>query len=189
MNIFALHRNPVLAAQSVCDTHSSKMTLETMQMLASAAIRHGATPKQLPLTDKGTPYKGGYHNHPCTVWAGDTRANYEWLCWHGIALSEEFYQRFGKHHSCSPKIIQMCGLTHLIPEGDLTPFARAIKKDTYPDLLDTDVFPNTVVAYRIFYILDKRSFATWNHGAKAPSWWNADLVFPKNKQEQMEMII
>ena len=189
MNIFVLHRNPVIAAQSVCDVHASKMTLEATQMLASAAIRHGAQPNELPLTDKGKPYKGGYHKHPCTVWAGDTRANYEWLCWHAIALSQEFYQRYGKAHSCAPKIIQLCGLMDKIPEGELTPFARAIKKETYPDLLDTEVFPNTVIAYRVFYMLDKRRFATWNHGTKPPSWWNPNFKLPETKQEQMEMII
>lgn len=189
MNIFPLHRNPILAARSLCDNHTSKMTLESCQMLASAAIRHGATPDMMPLTDKGTPYKGGYHKHPCTVWAGDTRANYEWLCWHGLAIAKEFFKRYGSHHSCEKKIIQLSKLNHLIPEGELTPFARAIKKEIYPELLDTEVFPNTVIAYRIYYMLDKSDFARWNHGVEAPAWWNPRFKMPKTKQERMELII
>ena len=189
MNIFALHRNPVIAAQWVCDTHASKMTLETTQMLASAAIRHGVEPHELPLTDAGHPYRGGYKHHPCTVWAGDTRSNYEWLCWHGLALADEFYKRYNKQHSCAKKILLLCGLADRIPEGELTPFARAIKKEAYPELLDTEVFPNTVIAYRIFYMLDKRKFATWNHNSTPPPWWDKEFELPRTKQERMELVI
>ncbi len=76
MNIFVLHENPILAATMIDDNRLPKMVTESAQMLASALIRHGATPDSMPLTKAGTPYKGGYPNHPCTVWAGDSLGNF-----------------------------------------------------------------------------------------------------------------
>lgn len=36
MNIFYVHTDPVVAAQSLCDKHVVKMTLETAQILSAA---------------------------------------------------------------------------------------------------------------------------------------------------------
>ena len=69
MNIFVLSEDPTEAARMMCDKHIPKMVVETMQMLGSAVIRHGAQPDDMPLTSKGTPLKGGYHFHPCSRWA------------------------------------------------------------------------------------------------------------------------
>ena len=76
MNIFVLDRSARKAARMYCDKHVPKMCVEVAQMMASALRRHGATDEQMPLTKSGTPYKGGYAHHPCTVWAGDTRDNF-----------------------------------------------------------------------------------------------------------------
>ena len=80
MNIFVLDEDPAIAAQMMCDKHIPKMIVETFQMLGSALRRHGATDEQMPLTSKGTPLIGGYKHHPCTIWAGETKTNYVWLC-------------------------------------------------------------------------------------------------------------
>ena len=79
MNIFVLHENAFTSANMMCDKHIPKMVVETAQMMASALRRHGATDEQMPLTKSGTPYKGGYAHHPCTVWAGDSVGNFQWL--------------------------------------------------------------------------------------------------------------
>ena len=76
MNIFVLDENPVKAAEAMDCVRVPKMVTESAQMMASALRRHGATDEQMPLTKSGTPYKGGYHHHPCTVWAGDSEANF-----------------------------------------------------------------------------------------------------------------
>ena len=76
MNIFVLHEDPRKAAQMMCDKHIPKMCVETAQMMASALRKHGATDNMMPLTKSGTPYKGGYANHPCTVWTGINQSNY-----------------------------------------------------------------------------------------------------------------
>ena len=83
MNIFVLDLDPVKAAQALDCVRLPKMCVESAQMMASALRRHGATDedfiKRGVLTKSNRPYKGGYHFHPCTRWAGDSRANFVWL--------------------------------------------------------------------------------------------------------------
>ena len=166
MNIFVLHTNPVKAARMMCDKHIPKMVVESAQMMASALRRHGAADAIMPIAKTtGRPYRGGYHHHPCTVWAGDTRANYEWLTMHGIALGVHYTVRFGKIHACSEAIQQMRHHASLIPTGPLTEFAQAM-----PD--EFKVEGNAVLAYRRYYSSDKRRFASWTKGTPAPSWWD-----------------
>lgn len=176
MNIFVLDEDPIKAARMMCDKHIPKMVVETAQMMASALRRHGATDDVMPLTKRGTPYKGGYHHHPCTVWAGDSRNNYLWLLHHGLALSAEYLKRFHQMHACHAPIYEMGELFNMIPAGGMTPFARAFNKETYPFLYDEEQY-TAVEAYRAYYSLDKARFAEWNKGTPAPSWWdNKEMV-------------
>lgn len=161
MNIFILHLQAVIAAIMYCDKHVPKMCVELLQQMGSAVIRHGATPEQMPLTKKGTPLKGGYHRHPCTVWCGDSRANFEWASRHAIALCEEYTRRFGKTHFCEKGIRHLAEMSHMIPEGGLTPFALAMP-DEYRD-------DDAVKAYRAYY--HSKQFAKWEKGTPAPDWW------------------
>ena len=51
----------------------------------------------------GKPYKtdkGAFRNHPCTIWANETVSNARWLIRHGLALCEEYSNRYAKVHSC-----------------------------------------------------------------------------------------
>ena len=167
MNIFVLDLDPVKAARMHCDKHIPKMCVEAAQMMASALRRHGATDEQMPLTKSGTPYKGGYAHHPCTVWAGESEANFAWLTRHAIALCDEYTIRFGKVHACDQPIHSMIGLVHLFPdqypspEAALTPFAQAMP-DEYRD-------DDAVEAYRAYY--HSKHFAKWEKGIPAPEWW------------------
>jgi hypothetical protein len=162
MNIFVLDRSAREAARMHCDKHIPKMCVEAAQMMASALRRHGATDQQMPLTKSGTPYKGGYAHHPCTVWTGDTRSNYFWLAQYGDELCREYSKRFGKVHACHDPIRRMCGMLYaLIPPGDPTPFAQAM-----PDEYRND---DPVVAYRAYY--HSKQFAKWEKGTPAPDWW------------------
>ena len=180
MNIFVLDEDPIAAAKMYCDKHIPKMCVELLQQLGSAAIRHGATPDIMPLTKKGTPLKGGYHNHPCTRWCGDSRDNYLWAAHHGAALCEEYTKRFGKEHFCSRGIEILYGLSHLIPEGDLTPFALAMPDEFRPvEIEDDNTFSNplshasgsdAVDAYRRYY--HAKAFAVWEKGRPMPDWFS-----------------
>ena len=174
MNIFVLHENAFTSANMMCDKHIPKMVVETAQMMASALRRHGATDEQMPLTKSGTPYKGGYAHHPCTVWAGDSVGNFQWLAWHGEALLDEYYNRFGKVHTCHNAIYHMSAMSSMLPDGDKTPFALAMPDEYRPvDNNWQDLYHAegqvAVNAYRRYY--HSKQFAKWEKGTPAPDWW------------------
>ena len=161
MNIFVLDENPITAARMHCDKHVPKMCVEAAQMMASALRRHGAADEQMPLTKSGTPYKGGYAHHPCTVWAGDSGANFRWLAQHGLALCLEYSMRFGKQHACHEPIGMMYAIHGTVPHDELTSFAQAMP-DEYRD-------DDAVKAYQAYY--HSKQFAKWEKGTPTPDWW------------------
>ena len=168
MNIFVLDLDPQVAARMHCDKHIPKMCVEAAQMMASALRRHGATDEQMPLTKSGTPYKGGYHHHPCTVWAGESQENWMSLAHHAMQLCEEYYKRFNKMHACTDPIYHMIGLQKIIPNTELTPFAQAMP-DEYKD-------DDPVVAYRAYYMskMDSPGGVHYRH-TSPPDWWEVKV--------------
>ena len=174
MNIFVLDFDPVKAARMHCDKHIPKMCVEAAQMMASALRRHGATDEQMPLTKSGTPYKGGYKHHPCTVWAGDSRDNFIWLARHAQALLTEYSNRFDKVHACNGPIHIMSCKDYIIPEGGLTQFALAMPDEYRPEPINDEIvyhaYPKFAVeAYQAYY--HSTQFAKWEKGTPAPDWW------------------
>ena len=164
MNIFVLDRNPIIAARMMCDKHIPKMIVESAQMMASAVRRWGATDDVMPLTKAGSPYRGGYAHHPCTVWAGDTFGNFSWLTDHAMALCVEYTSRFGKEHTCADPISQLWHVgIDWVGDDDfkVTPFAQAM-----PDEFKQE---DAVQAYRAYY--HSKTFAKWEKGTDAPYWW------------------
>ena len=173
MNIFILDERPLWAAQMHCDKHLPKMCVELLQQLGSALRRHGATDEQMPLTQKGTPLKGGYPNHPCTRWVGDSRANFQWAADHAIGLCLHFNKRYGKRHFCETGIIQMNDMANMIPDGELTPFAQAM-----PDEYKND---DAVKAYRDYYHYKATIMPVeWKHTPR-PGWFDMDKWQPPKK--------
>ena len=166
MNIFVLDLDPVKAAQAMDCVRVPKMVTESAQMMASALRRHGATDEQMPLTKAGRPYLGGYKNHPCTRWAGDSMGNYQWLANHAIALCIEYKLRFGKNHACQAPIMKMVLMDVFIKphHGRVTPFAQAMP-DEYKD-------DDPVVAYRAYYMskIDSPGGVHYRH-TNPPDWW------------------
>ena len=161
MNIFVLDKDPIVSAKMYCDKHVPKLIVECYQMLGSSVIRHGATPEQMPRTKKGTPLKGGYQNHPATRFCGDSRDNYMWVIDHAQELCREYTRRFDKTHFCEAGIRHLRYMSKRIPEGPLTPFAQCMPDE----FKDADV----VKAYRAYY--HSKTFAKWERGRPAPSWW------------------
>ena len=163
MNIFVLSYDPCQAARWHCDKHIPKMCVELYQQLGSALRRYGATDKEMPLTKSGTPLKGGYHNHPCTKWVGDSLTNWEWAWHHARALFAEFHVRFHKRHFCEAGLQDLAKVERglKIPKGELTPFALAM-----PDEHKTD---DAVESYRSYY--KTKTFAKWERGSKMPDWF------------------
>lgn len=172
MNIFVVDTDPESAAKQLCDKHINKMTVETVQMLVSASRRHGASDKDVPITSKGTPHKGGYANHPSTVWAGDSRDNFMWLFFHGLALAKEFTYRYGKRHAGEDQLEVLSSLVDNVPDIGPTDVALCVGPELQSKYGSTHLpIELAVGVYRDFYKKDKADFAKWEKGRPSPNWW------------------
>ena len=158
MNIFYLHHDPAVAAQAQCDKHVVKMVLETAQMLSAVIDRHG-------IQDSAA-YRVTHRNHPCTIWAGDSRTNYEWLVCHGLALGAEYTKRYGKTHK-SLAVIQ--ALAQHAPQ--LEDLGATCPAQAMPEMYR--VPGDAVQAYRNYYSQCKAKVMpmTWRSPSAPPSWW------------------
>jgi hypothetical protein len=167
MNIFYTDPDPTKAAQSLPDRHIIKMPVEAVQMLVSACVRNDVQPNVI--TKKGTVHKGGYHRHPCTVWAGDSQENAQWLWDWGWALCEEYTKRYGKVHFAQGQLATLADSVHNdLPDHGFTTPALAM-----PDECKTD---DPVESYRncIRHKLETRpGVFVWNKGTPQPDWIHA----------------
>tara|TARA_R110001592_G_scaffold105781_2_gene297440 strand:- start:235 stop:726 length:492 start_codon:yes stop_codon:yes gene_type:complete len=160
MNIFYFDKNPVEAAKVQPDKMLVKMVLETAQMLSTAhRVLDGDG-----YADKHSLYKLAHKNHPCSIWVRQSKANYEWLYQHFIALSEEYTERYAKMHLSYTKLKDVLWQTPFnIPIGKITPLAQAMP-DEYKH-------KDPVVAYRRYCIYEKH-YAEWNvMPERKPDWW------------------
>lgn len=157
MNIFALDPDPQIAASYHCDKHVVKMILETSQMLCTV------------LSDRGieAPYKPTHRNHPCTLWAGQSRQNFEWLMSLGFWLCIEYRHRYDKVHK-SEDVLRFCSrFKEFIPDGPLTPFAQAMP-DEFRDA-------DPVTAYRNYYRVAKAPILTYKN-SNTPQFLNQKTI-------------
>lgn len=152
MNIFVLHNDPVVAAQMMCDKHVVKMILESNQMLSTVARKHGYD----------APYRTAHPKHPCTLWAGESYENWQWLVKHSRALCEEYTSRYGRIHKSQAVTEWAENLSINLPTTGQTPFRLAM-----PDEYKTE---NPVESYRNYYIGAKARIAKWKNG-NVPNWW------------------
>lgn len=160
MNIFVLGdgADPVKSAQDQLDKHVVKMPLETAQLLCSVFHAIGT---YLALTP---PYRKTHANHPCAIWARQSRENFDWLVEHGMALGAEYTYRYGKAHK-SLEVVQWCHEHRqalAFPQTGLTVFAQAMPEPYRR--------PDPVAAYRAYYLGEKQSMATWKRRSQ-PNWW------------------
>ena len=163
MNIFITDYDPTRAAQSLPDKHAVKMPVEAVQMLVSVMLRHGVQPGVT--TKAGTVHKGGYHNHPCTVWAGDTYQNAYWVWQWGIALCKEYTKRYGKEHFAESQLRRIAQVLWMVPNGSFTTPAQAM-----PDECKAS---DVITAYRNCIrakVAEKPSSFVWRKGTDAPVW-------------------
>ena len=181
MNVFVLSECPIESAQMMCDKHIPKMIVESAQMLSTAhRMLDGQLIKKPSKSGKrmvngyvhpnsnmdATLYNAVHHHHPCTVWTMESKANYDWHYQHFLALCDEFVYRFGKQHLTSQKLTDVLREAPInIPNGAITEFPQAMR--AFPECM---VEGDPVQAYRNYYHVSK-SFAKWERGRPAPSWW------------------
>jgi len=154
MNIFGLSRCPHYSAIWQCDKHVVKMPLESAQMLCTTA----STLEWV----EDIPYRPCHHNHPCTLWVGQSIDNWWWLIEHGFSLCAEYTKRYGRRHKSEDVIEWASQLNPDLPELGLTKFALAMPTEYK--------CKSTVKSYRDYYLNEKRSFAKWAY-SDPPPWW------------------
>lgn len=124
MNIFITSPCPVESAKFLDDKRVNKMVTESVQMLSTVLNTMGG---------KGV-YRTTHANHPSTVWAKTTYANWMWLYEHAIALANEFTARNGKTHLAYTKLIESDMLEQadrLLLKFKQTPFANCAANKEY----------------------------------------------------------
>lgn len=167
-------------AASHCDLHQ-KQILENWQMLNTNCNVLGIK------TDNSSI---AYKNHPCTVWARSSLANWQFLYHLTEQLSIEFMHRNNKsiHHKSWVRVKEnvpygACGLL----SGDLTTYPMAM-----PAVISESAQNSPVEAYRAYYNTHKAFFsrrkkikgsfgqeiiayqvapAAWKN-RDVPEWWN-----------------
>lgn len=152
MNIFVLDKNPIISAQMLDDKRVVKMILETAQILCTVLNKYGV---------EETPYKPTHVNHPCTIWSGKTRINFQWLLSHGQALCNEYTNRYSKRHKSQDVIDWAAELAEKVPAGSITEFANCTP---YKDEKDV------IKAYNR-YLNEK-----WKNDKRRPTWNKKEKV-------------
>lgn len=155
MNIFALDYDAKKAAKYHVDTHVSKMTLETAQLLSTFVNTESG--KQV------SPYKTTHANNPCVNWIRESKGNFLWLCELGIELGNEFEYRRGKSHK-SVEVTKLCLSMQDVFEWNkvaLTPFTQVVD-ECYKH-------QDPVQAYRRYYARAKQHLHKWTKRNR-PQW-------------------
>lgn len=156
VNIFVTSPDPALSAQALDNKRVGKMLIEAVQMLSTAALTRDSSLRNV----EGL-YRPTHPNHPCTLWAGESRSNWLWLHEHASALAREYSYRYGREHATGQKLAFVLRCAWTIPNGDLTPFANCAAHRGLG--LDRTSLP-PVEAYRSY--LNHR----WDTDKRAPEW-------------------
>ena len=179
MNIFTLDESPRKSAEMMLDKHVVKMPTESLQMLFTIVDHLGLEAGWKPVM----------LNHPSTIWARETRQNFQWLREHTYALCNEYTFRYGRIHKVEVLMNQyaeqMDEAEMLLPDDGLTPFAIAISP--HMECRKSDGFDemSTIEKYRQYYLDDKWRFAIWTKRAE-PSWWPKDHYLNKSFEYKQE---
>lgn len=172
MNIFAVDRDPVVAADNLCDKHVVKMILESAQILSTVHHLHG----NVSMYDRI--YKPTHKHHPSVVWAAKSYENYYWLFYHLDELCFEYNLRYNKVHKTERDGIKTnLGISPLIIPitGQKQPVDIAMDESFKFFSPSLGSWEDVELLYRMYYVLDKSRFAVWKLG-------NEPIWFTKGKQ-------
>ena len=190
MNIFALSRNPVEAANQMIDKHVIKMPTETCQMLHTNILymqyvqKFGMEPQLKDLKafhafTESELMKPAMLNHPSTIWARQTYANWNWLYEHGLALCDEYTHRYEKKHGTLQRLLECIPyfdvvFEHPFPKKRLQPVSIAMDdKYRIPNPMDIHNWDFVIASYRHYYLEGKWRIAEWRKNRR-PDWFPAN---------------
>lgn len=183
MNIFYLHKDPVVAAEMSCDKHVVKMILESAQLLCTVhrvsdgteyydKTANGRKIKRWKHPNSNLEnilYKAGWLKHPSTQWLFENTKNYMWLYKHMMGLNEEYKKRY--NHKEDHVTIQKLGEILNTPPTNMKN-SNVNETEPTPAMPDyCKVKNDSVASYRKYYINEKKRFATWKSPAKIPQWF------------------
>ena len=188
MNIFVTDSCQIQSARNLPDKHIVKMPLETCQMLAIIYSDWYYGVGKLYKSD-GTPYRtahGAFRNHPCTQWAAANQYNLAWLITHGVALCEEYTQRYDKVHTCYDVLLQAVDIYNKCFDDDLSQASRKVAHFTraMPDDLKYNTRINTIEAYK--YYLNTKPWLAHNYlriPSRKPSFIITPMTTTPNKSD------
>ena len=190
MNIFYVHKDPIISATMLIDKHVVKMIVESAQMLSTAHRMIDGTPytgktktgrnikrwRHPNSNMDNVLYKACHTGHPSTLWVMENAYNYHWLYKHMIALNDQFKLRYGhvKDHSTITLLKEIL----MYPPKNIS--LNKLPTDPTPAMPDDCKIPGDVVgSYRKYYIEHKRSFASWKSPGKMPTWYSEGIQHAK----------
>ena len=156
MNIFVLDKDPIKAAQYMCDKHISKMIIESAQLLCTA------------FDDGVAPYKRTHYNHPCAKWVRESKNNFNWLFYHAWGLNMEYQDRYkGGNTKIDHKSFLVC--IWCLENMTKIKFDKIDQTDFVLCMPDQYKVGDAVESYRAYYRLGK-PFAKWDKLGNRPEW-------------------
>lgn len=188
MNLFYLDQDIDKLAEYHVDSHVIKMVTEAAQLLTTTVwVDHllGYIPRKLtseellvikeakakePSIEERTftRFLPTHINHPCAIWVRSSMDNYEWTHNYCDALNSEYRFRWQRNmdHKSFTAASNLPPVKHL-PRLGITERPQCMPED----IKDSD----PILAYRMFYMLEKAPFAVWKRREK-PYWWDENLA-------------
>lgn len=167
MNVFFLDRDPQIAAGFHADKHVCKMILEYAQLLSTAhRVLDGSLDGVLHDDRQNVLYRATHKNHPSAVWVRSELDHYRWV--HDLLyfLIGEFRYRYGKPHATERLLPLLLDAPYNIPIGE-----SLVMADPPQCMPDDSKNPDTVIAYRTYYVKHKYHIAHWKKRDQ-PEWWD-----------------
>lgn len=125
------------------------------QMLSTAVRSHGYVGTDV--------YKATHANHPCNVWARQSKGNFLWLLDHADALLCEYAKRFNKFHASTDVIVRLEDFFPMIPPGGQTDFANCAANASLG--IDFKSEPDVIEAYKKYLTI------RWDNDKRPPTWY------------------
>ena len=162
MNRFLINYSPELCARDLCDKHVVKMPLEEAQMLCTTVRLHAPE-----YAEEAGLYRAVHQKHPCTIWAGQSRANYLYSLDMFREMCREYTYRYGKVHASWRLYDALVDAAQYVPDGGITPHPECFSEHT--DLKSGRPWP--IQSYRQFYMTKQKRFKMVWTKRDVPDWF------------------